>query len=269
MMISPECVPLARGRTAEVYAWHDGTILKLFYDWCPLSWVRHEIEIGRAVASSGLPAPKLLAATQVDGRPGIVFERVEGPTMLSAINSKPWMLTKYARLFSEVHAHIHEHSGAGFPPLRPALKRTIEQTETLPFEARASALEALSQLPDGSAPCHGDFHPDQLVLSPHGPMVIDWITAHQGSPAADVARTLLLFAVGQVPHGSRLQRAFINAGRGLVARTYLARYLELRPEVSEDEVRSWMVPVAAARMNEGIPGERQPLLDLILASRQP
>ncbi len=188
--------------------------------------------------------------------------------MLHAINARPWMLARYARLFGEVHAHVHEHSGAQFPPLRPALKRTIEQTETLPSEARSRALEVLSQLPDGVASCHGDFHPDQLLLSPQGPVVIDWITAHQGAPAADVARTLLLLAVGQPPHGSRLQRAFINAGRGFVARSYLARYLELRPEISEDDIRLWMAPIAAARMNEGIPGERQQLLNLIHATQR-
>jgi hypothetical protein len=28
--------PIARGRTAEIYAWHSGQVLKLFYDWLSL-----------------------------------------------------------------------------------------------------------------------------------------------------------------------------------------------------------------------------------------
>ena len=31
----PLSSPIAEGRTAEVYDWHDGHILKLYHTWCP------------------------------------------------------------------------------------------------------------------------------------------------------------------------------------------------------------------------------------------
>ena len=37
---------LARGRTAEIYAWADSAVLKLFFDWVPENWVQHEVAEG-------------------------------------------------------------------------------------------------------------------------------------------------------------------------------------------------------------------------------
>jgi hypothetical protein len=55
---------------------------------------------------------------------------------------------------------------------------------------------------------------------------------------------------------------------------YLNRYLELHPGVTRDEITSWMIPVAAGRLKEDIPGEKEQLLKLIqsqlpLQNKQP
>lgn len=96
-----------------------------------------------------------------------------------------------------------------------------------------------------------------------GPVIIDWMTAHQGHPLADVAKTSVLLKIGQVPYAGRAMRALINLWRGLFYRTYIARYLELHPVATQDQIRTWMIPVAAARLNEHIAGEEKPLLRLI------
>jgi hypothetical protein len=60
-------------------------------------------------------------------------------------------------------------------------------------------------------------------------------------------------------------RMIVNLWRGLFYRTYMARYLELHPGVTRDEIATWMDPVAAGRLKEAIPGEQEPLLKLIKA----
>ena len=37
--------PIAYGRTAEIYAWEDGWVLKQFYNWFPEESVRYEAEL--------------------------------------------------------------------------------------------------------------------------------------------------------------------------------------------------------------------------------
>ena len=40
--------PIALGRTAEVYAWEEGQVLKLFHDWVPTDQVEYEAHIAPA-----------------------------------------------------------------------------------------------------------------------------------------------------------------------------------------------------------------------------
>jgi len=254
---------LALGRTAEVYAWQEDQVLKLFYAWSSPDSAQHEIEIGRAIAAMALPTPKLVSALEIEGRQGILYERVEGPSMLKQTNAKPWLVFRFARELADLHAEIHRHNGDGLPPLRPALRWEIDQVDSLPPTLKAGVLRLLDTLPDGSALCHCDFHPDQVLITATGPVIIDWMTAHQGHPLADLARTLILLKVGQVPYAGWAMRAIISLWRGLFYRTYIARYLERHPAATQGEINTWMIPVAAARLNEHIAGEQEPLLRMI------
>jgi hypothetical protein len=254
---------IARGRTAEVYAWQEGQILKLFYDWCPPDWAQHEIDIGRAIAAIPLPTPKLIDALKIEGRQGIIYERVDGPTMLQLTNTRPWLLFRLARQLAELQTQIHRQDGSGLPPLRPSLTATIQHVENLPPDLKAGVLRLLDKLPDQRTLCHFDFHPGQVIITAKGPVIIDWMTAYQGHPLADVARTSIILRVAQVPGAGWAMRVIVNLWRGLFSGTYLAHYLELHPGVTRDEITTWMVPVAAGRLKENIPGEQEPLLGII------
>ncbi|MCW5849715.1 MAG: phosphotransferase [Anaerolineae bacterium] len=256
---------IAQGRTAEIYAWGEGSVVKLFFDWCPDSLVQHEVEMGRVLSTTALPTPKLLGSVEVEGRRGLLYERVDGPSMVRAMTTQPWRLAQLAAQFAELHAAVHRQKGEGFPPLRAQLTWTIEHTD-LPPELKAHALATLDRLADGDTLCHLDFHPDQVILTPAGPVVLDWMTAGQGNPLADVARTVILLRVGQLPYGGWLQRAFINAARRLFLRTYLRRYRQLHPGLTQAAIDAWIIPLAAARVKEDNPGERDQLLAFLQRS---
>ena len=263
-MSAPTPGPLiAQGRTAEVYAWPDNQILKLFFAWYSQDMAQREIDIDRIVAATTLPVPKLIGAVEIDGRQGIIYERAEGPSMLKQLSVKPWLVFRLARQLADLHAEMHELKGDGLPPMRPLLQWSIDQGNSLPPQLKAGVLRLLETLPDGDALCHCDFHPDQVLITTAGPVIIDWLTALQGHPVADVARTCILLEVGQVPYAGWAVRVLINLWRGFFYRTYIARYLERHPGVTLNDVRTWMVPVAAARLGEHIEGEQKPLLRII------
>lgn len=62
--------PIAYGRTAEIYAWHPGQVLKLFYDWFKLENIEKEARITQAVHASGLPVPAVGEIVRVNERYG-------------------------------------------------------------------------------------------------------------------------------------------------------------------------------------------------------
>ena len=66
--------PLAHGRTADVYAWGEAHVLKLFHNWFDLESIEREAGIAAAVHASGLPAPAVGDITRTNGRIGLVYE---------------------------------------------------------------------------------------------------------------------------------------------------------------------------------------------------
>jgi aminoglycoside phosphotransferase (APT) family kinase protein len=253
---------LAAGRTAEVYDWGEARVLKLFLPWCGKGWAREEAEVVAAIRALGLPVPAVYELVEVDGRSGIVYERVEGRSQLETALSRPWRLRSIAQQFAEIHARMHGLAGDGLRPLRPAVARAVSSAPARPAELRERLLRALDGLPDGESLCHLDFHPDQVILSARGPVVIDWLTARAGDPLADVARTIVMLTVGHVPTGGPLRRGAVSLWRRSFRRSYLARYRSLRPGMDPERLRLWLSLMAAARLEERIEGEEQALLGL-------
>ncbi len=255
---------ITQGRTAEIYAWKDDQVLKLLRDGFPANWVEQEARVTRAVYEAGLPVPAVEGTVEVEGRLGVVFERVEGPSMLAELTTKPWKLVKSARLLADLQAATHSRELPGLPSRRERLEGHIRAAATLPLPLREAALQALAALPDGHAVGHGDFHPDNIIMSSKGPIIIDWLDATQGNPLADVARTWLLLRVGAPPGVGAVSRRLSNLSGSLLYSIYLKRYLRLHP-ASRQQLDAWKLPVAAARLSENIPEENDRLLALIEA----
>ncbi len=243
---------IGRGRTAEVFAWGEGRALKLYDQGWPPDQAEREFSKARIVYESGAAAPAVDGVVQVDGRHGVIYERVDGPSLIGHTVSRPWAIIRSAYLMAELHANMHARHPSGLPAQRERLQQKIQAARPLPDVLKQAALDALAQLPDDNVLCHGDFHPDNIVLSARGPVILDWVDATRGHPLADVARTALLMP----------GRSLIEAGRALWYRLYLRRYCRLR-SVSPEQVEAWRLPVFAARLSEGIPEEEKPLLALI------
>jgi uncharacterized protein (TIGR02172 family) len=247
------------GRTAEVYAWGDDQILKLYRADMPREWVEHEARIGQIVADAGVHAPAIGDIVEVDGRLGIIYERITGPAMLDALAHQPWRLPSLARQFAQVHATMHTCLRPELPSQHQSLSRAVEYAPGLDDGTRQRILAALDRPPDGESVCHGDYHPGNIILSPRGPVVIDWMTACHGNAVADVARTVLLLRIGALPEGTPLaQRVMTPLIRRAFLATHLKAYRALR-SLSEVEIEAWLPILAAARLNEGIDAEKTQL----------
>lgn len=256
------------GRTADILVWDEGAVLKLYHAGWPRATVEREAAFNRAAEHLGLPVPKSGDVLEVDGRFGIVYERLDGPTGVQAFVMRPWQVVRLAHLLADLQAEIHTHTAPAsveWPSQRESLVRAIQRAGPLADTQKQAALDILEGLPDGDALCHGDYHPENLLLAQHGPVVIDWLTASRGNPLADVARTSVLMRVG-APVGESspgwLVTTLMNAGGALAHSIYLRRYLK-RTGTPAHAVEAWQVPLAAARLTDEIPGEEPALLRLI------
>lgn len=253
--------PLAQGRTAEIYSWEEGHVLKLYRDWCPSDWVDYEARIAHAVYEAGIPSPKPGVIVEVDGRRGLVYERLEGISMVQDIKARPWTLWKHARSLAELQNQIHQRSAMGLPSYKDRLRYDLSQTSHVTDDLRSKALHLLEQLPDGQTICHGDYHPENVLITKDGPVVIDWMTACSGSPWADVARASLILTIGVKAAGKQIP-LFLRIMVGLYHRMYLQRYCSLRADTHK-ELHRWTPVIAAARLNENIIPEREALIRIV------
>ena len=243
--------PIAYGRTAEIYAWEKDGVLKLFYDWVGLDGIEYEAKIARAVHASGLPVPAVGEIVQVNRRNGLVFQRVYGTPMAKIFARRPWRIFQFARQMAQLHAEMHSIAiHADIPQQRSKLMRNISSAMALPDPIRSKALEVLQTLPEGNQLCHGDFHPENILLTAQGEVIIDWIDASRGNPLADLARTtiILLGSAENNPTHHPLEKGFIR----LFIAEYIRHYFRLRPG-DKDEYQRWLGVVAAGRLNENIP----------------
>ncbi len=252
---------IGTGRTADVLSWGEGRVLKHFQPGRPAAKVEREFMVTRAAKAAGLPVPAAYELVAVEGRLGIVFERIEGVTMLKQFQSQPWKLFAATRLVAELHAQVHGWPAPPeIPPLRLRIEARIEDAQGLSEADKQIARRCLDRLPEGDALCHGDFHPDNILLTASGPVIIDWGGGSRGDPLADVAQTIVLIQKESLPSETPLPlRALVSVSRALMHAVYQRHYLKLRPGTAQ-RIEAWRLLLLATSSCEVKNDERHSLL---------
>jgi aminoglycoside phosphotransferase (APT) family kinase protein len=184
---------LASGRDGDIFEYAPGLVLRKTRDGRSIA---HEARTMQYVADHGYPVPRI-EEVRADGTE-IVMERIEGPIMMDAMVRPPWKLGAHLRLLADLHDRLHE----------------IPAPDWLPG------------MPDGGDRIlHLDLHPLNVIMSPAGPMVIDWPNARRGDPMLDVAVTFALISCGHIPL-PRPVAAVMNAVRRPVLRRWFAKRYE-------------------------------------------
>jgi len=235
-------------------------VVKLFQADASLGWIDSEARRSRLVHEAGLPTPWVGDIVEVGSRKGIIYERLDGPSLDEALRSDLSHAPDLMRHLAEIHYTIHCAKISGLPSQRAGLRRAIEFAPFLSDELRRRVLDVLQGLPDGESLCHGDLNTHNIVTTPGGWKVIDWDNASLGNPMADVERSVLMLDAGALYARSPEERAMIEAAAPPARDAYIARYLE-QSGGSLKELTTWRAPLAAARLREGINEEERWLLE--------
>lgn len=253
---------IGEGRTSEVFTYGAGYVVKLLRSGVPPDWADLEAYMTGVVHSLGLPVPDVDGVVAIDGRPGVVFEHVAGPSMWQEICENPGRTAKLTALMAEVQRAIHR---VGVPPGVPDLVHRLEdklrRVQQLTEAEREEGCALARSLPSGAALLHGDLHPGNVLMSPSGPVVIDWFDAAIGHPLADVVRSSIL--IRPALDGS----AFLHlpdAREGLldaVHTAYVSSFADLLTRQSA-QLAAWEAVVAASRLVEGAQTDESTLVEL-------
>ncbi len=255
--------PIAVGRTAEVYSIEDGKVLKLFFPTVPHSWIDKEVETGHYIQNANLPVPKVYERVKYNDREGVIYERIEGPSLLNELARKPWKVVQYARLLANLHMQIHEvPAPPNLETQREWARGGIPETNKLTKDLQEKVLRLLDSMPNGNQLCHGDFHPGNIIITFRGPIIIDWMTASKGEACGDVARTAIILEAAQAPEGTPF-RWLLEWVRKLFLSTYIKTYFQLRP-IEMNLYKAWRSIMAANFfVDVSLPEEETNLIEIV------
>ncbi len=155
---------LGSGRTADVHEIDTAWVLRRDRQ----GWgdAAAEATVMTYVRRHGYPAPRV---RPTGSRTELVLERLSGPTLLTALVEGRVGPAEAGALLAGLLRRLH-------------------------------ALPGRDPADPGARVLHLDLHPDNVMLTPDGPRVIDWSNAQDGSPALDWGMSAVILA--QVAVGS-------------------------------------------------------------------
>ncbi|UBU12272.1 phosphotransferase [Nonomuraea gerenzanensis] len=186
------------GRSADVYALGDGRVLRRYR--VDLD-ARRELEVMAHVAAHGFPVPEVFPGDS--SATDLVMRRVSGPTMLHALLDGRIGAEEAGRTLAALLRRLHRIPARGSRDPRDRI-------------------------------LHLDLHPDNVMLTADGPVVIDWSNAREGRPALDCALSAVILAQVAVDGESELAAP----ATGLVGVLVAELGADLDPSGPLDEARA-------------------------------
>ncbi len=201
---------IGRGRAADVYDLGGGRVLRRYR-----TAVAGSVELeARAMAhlrAHGAPVPEEFSAEGAD----MVMERLEGPSMLDVLKSKPWRAAAIGRQLAELQAQVHHIPVDGLD---------------------------LRRYSDGDSILHLDLHPDNVMLTARGPVVIDWSNVAIGDPLADVMYSWMVMVTSSPDGVPVLLRPLLQRVRRALTDGFIGR------TPIDDAARRWIARVCESRL---------------------
>ena len=148
-------MPFASGRDADVYVVDEHKVLRRYRDGHRIT---AEAELMRYAGLRGFPVPTV---HHVDG-PDMVIQRLSGPTVAEAALDGRLTPTELGLMHADLHRRLH----------------------AIPVPSGTT----------GNSLMHCDLHPENVLLTADGPVVIDWRDATEGRPEFDIAMTAIILA---------------------------------------------------------------------------
>lgn len=167
--------------------------IKVFHeDFSKADVLNEALNLAR-IEETGLPTPKVLEVTTIDGRWAIVYNYIKGETLAQLMEKNPDKKDEYLELLVDLQLTVQSKTCPLLNKLKDKMNRKISQAD-LDATTRYDLHTRLEGMPKHNKICHGDFNPSNIVIAEDGtPYILDWSHVTQGNASADAARTYLLF----------------------------------------------------------------------------
>lgn len=238
------------GRTAEVYDYEQGKVLKLFYKYIADEIINTEYNNTKLIESMCIPSAKCFDLIIYDDRKGLILEKINGLSIMKTMEMHPMRSISYAIPLARTHYQIHKPVLAKFPNNKEQLTLRIRDAKILSTNIKNKLYEYIQSLDDDNILCHSDFHPENVIINNNKYIVFDWSTATIGNKYSDVAHTNLLLRYGVSPDTkNKIELYITNKVRNSFADKYLNEYIKIA-NCNKEDIYKWDIPHMASMLND-------------------
>jgi hypothetical protein len=144
---------IGEGAPSEAYTWAPGQVVKLLKPGVPRGMAWFEGHAPRRARRRGLPVPEVFGAVTLDGRFGIVLQRLDGPTLLQLTRTGAVTFEQAGAIVAALAMSIHKTPP---PPEVPSMRECMEarldhDDGKLPKHIATEILALIDRLPPGDA----------------------------------------------------------------------------------------------------------------------
>lgn len=167
---------IGEGAFSKAYAWAPGQMVKLFKAGVSRQFGLHEARMIRAVFAAGLPVPEVFGEVTLDGRFGIVMQRLDGPTLWHLSRTGVVTFERAGAIVAALAMSLHKTS----PPPEVLSMREYMESELrhddgrVPKHIATDVLALIDRLSPGDGLCHCDLSPGNVIMTAKGPKLVDW-----------------------------------------------------------------------------------------------
>ena len=216
-------------------------IVKEFTPSHPKSDVFNEAYIHACVEEAGVPVPKLMGVSPVNGGWAISMEYVAGKTLWELMQEHPEKTDEYLEKLVDVQLEVGGYRVRHLRNTRQKLEDSIKTLTDIDASTRYELLQRIHGMAQHSKLCHGDLVPSNIVIKEDGSWcVLDWAHASAGNAGADAAITYMRFSLDDPEFAEKYLRLFCK-----------------KADMPIQYIQTWMPVVAAAQLTKHKGSERE------------
>ncbi len=217
------------------------TIVKEFVASHPKSNVFNEAFIHACVEEQGVPAPKILSVSPVNGGWAISMEYVEGKSLQELMEEHPEKKQEYLEKLVDIQLQVGSFRVPQLRNTRYKMEEAIKSLTEIDASTRYELLQRIHGMKRHTKLCHGDFVPSNVMIREDGSFcILDWAHATSGNAGADAAITYMRFSLEDPA----------------LAEEYL-RLFSKKADIAIQYIQTWMPIVAAAQLIKHKESERE------------
>jgi Ser/Thr protein kinase RdoA (MazF antagonist) len=132
--------------------------------------------------------PEVFGEVTLDGRFGIVLQRLDGPTLGQLSRTGAVTFEQAGAVVAALAMSIHKTPP---PPEVPSMRAYMEaelrhDDGKVPKHIATEILAQIERLSPGDGLCHCDLSPGNVIMTAEGPKLIDWSFAMRAPAAVDL-----------------------------------------------------------------------------------